>query len=182
MILIPVILTVILFGAGMKITDFLVKELTDTKEVKELKIAEYPVNKTEDLNKYIKVTYKSDPIGQRGIILYLTTFDIEAYKRDKSLLEVPEKEERVYVSLPDRDISIDKDIPIRMLEDRLNEVVRKHYDGEIKKLKQLLREEREDTTCNTQYLLNKQLARQRREMEIIQNVYLMHDREDWSDW
>ena len=172
MTLIPFIIGAVMFLGGAKFVRLFSKALTATEEVEEMEVSEY----TEDLSKYVKVVYQSDPIGQRGIVLYLTSFDIEAYKRDKNLLEVPKKEEKVYVSLPSRNISIERDIPIRMLEDRLNAVVRSHYKSEIDKLEQLLREEREDSFCNTQYILNKRLERQQRQWQSIQYG------EEWSDW
>ena len=153
MVLTPLILIPLMFLGGLKLTSKL------AKEVKELKVTEYPIKKTEDLNKYIKVTYQTDPIGQRGIILYLTTFDVEAYEKDKSLIEIPKKEERIYVSVPNPDESIE------WLESRLNTIVKKHYQDEIRRLERLLEKERHENSCNSQYLLNKRLERQRRELE-----------------
>ena len=40
---------------------------------------------------YVKVIYESNPIGKEKIILYLTTFDIEAFKKDEALAKIPEK-------------------------------------------------------------------------------------------
>lgn len=42
-------------------------------------------------NKYIKVTYRSKPIGKEGIVLELTTFDTEKWKNDKQFDNVPGK-------------------------------------------------------------------------------------------
>ena len=33
-------------------------------------------------DKYVKIIYQTEPIGEHKIILYLTTFDLEAYKKD----------------------------------------------------------------------------------------------------
>lgn len=44
---------------------------------------------------YVKIVYQTPPIGERKIILYLTTFDLEAYKKDhkvkykKEIKEIP---------------------------------------------------------------------------------------------
>lgn len=43
-------------------------------------------------NKYVKITYQSEPIGPEKIVLYLTTFDLEAYERDEKLKQIPTKE------------------------------------------------------------------------------------------
>ena len=42
-------------------------------------------------DKYVKIIYKSEPIGKEKIVLYLTSFDDKAYKRDEKLKEVPIK-------------------------------------------------------------------------------------------
>ena len=41
---------------------------------------------------YVKIIYKSDPIGPENIILYLTTFDLDAFERDQELKEIPTKQ------------------------------------------------------------------------------------------
>ena len=33
------------------------------------------------IDKYTKIVYKTEPIGKEKIILYLTTFDIEAFEK-----------------------------------------------------------------------------------------------------
>ena len=40
-------------------------------------------------NKYTKVTYQSEPIGKERIVLFLTTFDLEAFKNDEKLEKIP---------------------------------------------------------------------------------------------
>ena len=42
-------------------------------------------------NKYVKVVYRSQPIGKEEIVLELTTFDLEAFKRDEQLEKIPVK-------------------------------------------------------------------------------------------
>lgn len=39
-------------------------------------------------NKYIKVVYQSKPIGKEGIVLELTTFDVEKYEKDQKLQKI----------------------------------------------------------------------------------------------
>lgn len=36
-------------------------------------------------DKYTKIVYQSEPIGEYGIVLYLTKFDLEAYNKDQEL-------------------------------------------------------------------------------------------------
>lgn len=40
-------------------------------------------------NKYTKVTYQSEPIGKERIVLYLTTFDLEAFEKNEKLEKIP---------------------------------------------------------------------------------------------
>lgn len=42
-------------------------------------------------DKYIKIVYRSEPIGKECIILYLTTFDIDAFNKDHKILTKEEK-------------------------------------------------------------------------------------------
>lgn len=44
------------------------------------------------MDKYVKIVYQSELIGKDKIILYLTTFDLEAYERDEKLKQIPTKE------------------------------------------------------------------------------------------
>ena len=47
---------------------------------------------------YVKITYQTPPIGPSKIVLYLTTFDIEKYKKDQ---EVATKTKRLEFEEPD---------------------------------------------------------------------------------
>lgn len=42
-------------------------------------------------DKYTKIVYQSEPIGKEQIILYLTTFDLEAFEKDQKLEKIPTK-------------------------------------------------------------------------------------------
>lgn len=44
-------------------------------------------------DKYTKVVYQSNPIGKDRIVLYLTTFDLEAFEKDENLEKIPERED-----------------------------------------------------------------------------------------
>lgn len=41
------------------------------------------------MDKYTKITYQSEPIGKERIVLYLTTFDLEAFKNNEKLEKIP---------------------------------------------------------------------------------------------
>ena len=40
-------------------------------------------------DKYTKVVYQSEPIGKEKIVLCLTTFDLEAFKKNEKLEKIP---------------------------------------------------------------------------------------------
>lgn len=46
-------------------------------------------------NKYTKVTYQSEPIGKERIVLYLTTFDLEAFEKNENLEKIPEQRKTI---------------------------------------------------------------------------------------
>lgn len=82
-------------------------------------------------DKYIRVIYESDPIGKYKIILRLTTFDIEAYKRDKEVKELQEK--RYYER-----ININPKEPLEIIERRLEARVDAFYKKKIESLRSQL--------------------------------------------
>ena len=84
-------------------------------------------NMDKEYDKYVKVVYQTEPIGEKGIILYLTTFDIEAFEKDQKLKEIPKKEsiER---------IPINPNEPLYIIERRLNSKVEEFYESEILKM------------------------------------------------
>ena len=54
------------------------------------------------MEKYTKVVYQSNPIGKEQIILYLTTFDLEAFEKDKSLQKIPTKRVAKVIDIPEK--------------------------------------------------------------------------------
>lgn len=86
-----------------------------------------------DSDKFVKVVYRSEPIGDSGIILELTTFDLDAYRKYEELLEIPKKTTRIEV----KPTIVEKENPC-LLEDRLNALVENYYKVEIMRLQQEL--------------------------------------------
>lgn len=82
-------------------------------------------------DKYIKIVYQSEPIGKDKIILYLTTFDVEAYERDKNIKEIPKKTEQIALDIPK---SPDFDY-ISYLEEKLNAYVKQYYGFYVEQIK-----------------------------------------------
>ena len=92
--------------------------------------------------KYIKVVYESDPIGKEGIRLILTTFDIEAFKRDEALSKIPEKRIATKIDIPKfmyNDIGQPFDAMnnhnFEMLEAMIEKFVVDTYDKQIQEMK-----------------------------------------------
>lgn len=53
-------------------------------------------------NKYSKIVYQSDPIGKEKIILYLTTFDVEAFEKDEKLEKIPTRTIAKVIDIPEQ--------------------------------------------------------------------------------
>ena len=94
-------------------------------------------NEPEDLHKYIKIVYQSEPIGERGIVLYLTHFDYDAYKKDQKLKQIPTFEVPYHVKV-DRGVDFDGDVvdyTYDMLFKELSNIIHTHYENEIEQLR-----------------------------------------------
>lgn len=86
---------------------------------------------------YVKIIYESKPIGEYNIILQLTTFDIEAWKRDQNLKQIPIKTEAKRFRLDNASMLKDPAYLIR-LKEQINSFVVDNYEQQILDLKQEL--------------------------------------------
>lgn len=105
---------------------------------------------------YVKITYETPPIGPSKIVLYLTTFDIEKYKKDQEVetktksLVFEEPDNRGYNSFADIRNSLDNRIYCdtvnagnrlyntnyyEYLQESLNNVVMRYYEPYVEELK-----------------------------------------------
>lgn len=66
------------------------------------------------LDKYTKVTYQSEPIGEEKIILYLTTFDLEAFKKDEKLEKIPTKQKAIAFNFDQARLSLNYNLAKEM--------------------------------------------------------------------
>ena len=82
-------------------------------------------------DKYVKVIYQTPPIGEYGIVLELTTFDVEAQERDEKDKQLVEK--RQYERF-----NVNPNEPLHIIEQRLNQRVDKFYRKEIESLRRQL--------------------------------------------
>lgn len=106
------------------------------------------------MDKYVRVVYQSEPIGKERIILYLTTFDKEAFERD-NLFQLKEEKiihefERVELNRPDF---------IEMFERNLNTMVKNIYEEKLKEIESIMKMSKnvknisnsDDVYCNIVY-------------------------------
>lgn len=108
---------------------------------------------------YVKITYETPPIGPSEIVLYLTTFDIEKYKKDQEIetktktLVFEEPNNRGYNSFADVRNSLDNTLYCNTdnqsystscydntpyyeyLQNSLNNVVMRYYEPYVEELK-----------------------------------------------
>ena len=92
-------------------------------------------------NKYSKVVYESNPIGKEKIILYLTTFDIEAFEKDQSLEKIPTKTIAKTFDIPKSIIGDDTPFgenynrfQVEVFEAIIEKFIEDTYDEELRKM------------------------------------------------
>lgn len=100
---------------------------------------------------YVKITYQSDPIGPENIILYLTTFDLDAFERDQELKELPTKQITMnFGSFSDAALRsgittnefMDR-FSLNYIETHLENYINDFYTDEINKLKRYIESNRD---------------------------------------
>ena len=84
------------------------------------------------MNKYVKIVSQSEPIGKERIILYLTTFDIEAFEKDQLI----EKTEKVAFDVCKKDLSTN--MGIEHLENMLDDYVKRYYGYYVDELREII--------------------------------------------
>lgn len=80
-------------------------------------------------DKYVKVVYQSNPIGKEKIILYLTTFDLEAFEKDQNLEKIPTKKIAKAIKVEKADINMPNFIEI--INNRLEHIVNETYEKQL---------------------------------------------------
>ena len=82
------------------------------------------------MDKYVKIVYQTPPIGPDKIVLYLTTFDKEAFERDQQLKPI---EEKMVFEVDKYDIR-DADF-INRFEQNLNTIVKEYYIDKLNEIR-----------------------------------------------
>lgn len=85
-------------------------------------------------DKYTKVVYQSEPIGKEKIILYLTTFDLEAFENDQKLEKIPTQRKAVVFEFNREDIINKPDLILKM-NNRFEEMFNKLYKKQLEEMK-----------------------------------------------
>lgn len=85
-------------------------------------------------NKYTKVTYTSEPIGKERIVLYLTTFDLEAFEKDEKLEKIPIKRKAITFELNRADLL---NIPnlVSEMNNRFEKMFKEIYEQQLLDMK-----------------------------------------------
>ena len=91
-------------------------------------------------DKYTKVVYQSDPIGEEKIVLYLTTFDIEAFKKDEQMQHIPEQRVAKVIQFEIQDINQPNFIEI--LEKEINNLIKETYSKQLEDMKNCIETQR----------------------------------------
>lgn len=84
-------------------------------------------------DKYVKIVYQTEPIGKEKIVLYLTTFDVEAFERDKRLEE--QRQAKVF-EINKKDINNPN--WIYHMQEQLNDYVKRYYEPYVKEMRGLI--------------------------------------------
>ena len=88
----------------------------------------------DEMEKYVRVVYQSEPIGKERIILYLTTFDKEAFERD-NLFQL--KEEKIIHEFESTELN--RPDFIEMFERNLNIMVKNIYEEKLKEIESIIK-------------------------------------------
>lgn len=106
------------------------------------------------MNKYVRVVYQSEPVGKERIILYLTTFDKEAFEKD-NLFQL--KEEKIIHEFERTELN--RSDFIEMFERNLNTMVKNIYGEKLKEIESIIKMSKnvknisnsDDVYCNIVY-------------------------------
>lgn len=106
------------------------------------------------MDKYVKIVYQSEPIGKERIILYLTTFDKEAFERD-NLFQL--KEEKIIHEFGRTELN--RPDFIEFFEKNLNTMVKNIYEEKLKEIESIIKVSKnvknisnsDDVYCNIVY-------------------------------
>jgi hypothetical protein len=85
-------------------------------------------------NKYTKVTYQSEPIGKERIVLYLTTFDLEAFKKDEKLEKIPTQRKAIAFEFNRADLLNNPNLAEEM-NNKFEKLFKETYQKQLEEMK-----------------------------------------------
>ena len=85
-------------------------------------------------NKYTKITYQSDPIGKGRIVLYLTTFDLEAFKKDEKLEKIPTQRKAIAFKFNRADLLNNPNLAEEM-NNKFEKMFKETYQKQLEEMK-----------------------------------------------
>lgn len=86
-----------------------------------------------EYDKYTRITYQSEPIGKEKIILYLTTFDLEAFDENENLKKIPTKRTAIQYEF-DRFESLNNQKLITDMQIQYEKFIRNTYEQQLKEM------------------------------------------------
>lgn len=96
-------------------------------------------------DKYVKVVYQTEPIGKERIVLYLTTFDLEAFQKDQNLEKIPTKqivrafEAPTQINFETSDMVVNyNNYQVKMFETILEKIVRDTYENQLEEMTSII--------------------------------------------
>ena len=94
-------------------------------------------------DKYTKVVYQSKPIGKERIVLYLTTFDLEAFEEDEKLDKIPEREDVLVFEFEKEDLLNNPNL-IEEMNNKFETMFKEIYEKQLLDMKSYIEHNRKE--------------------------------------
>lgn len=85
-------------------------------------------------DKYTKITYQSEPIGKEKIVLQLTTFDLEAFKKDEKLIKIPQQRKAIVFEFDRYDV-INNHYILEEMNNQFENFIKETYEKQLNEMK-----------------------------------------------
>lgn len=85
-------------------------------------------------DKYTKITYQSEPIGKEKIVLQLTTFDLEAFKKDEKLIRIPQQRKAIVFEFDRYDV-INNHYLLEQMNNQFENFIKDTYEKQLNEMK-----------------------------------------------
>lgn len=85
-------------------------------------------------DKYTKIIYQSEPIGKEKIVLQLTTFDLEAFKKDEKLIKIPQQKKVIVYEFNRYDV-INNHYLLEEINNQFENFIKETYEKQLNEMK-----------------------------------------------